>query len=82
MFRLDHLRLVKVKVLIQQTIPYPIWSEEGVYLAQTKVVWHHHVYEVKWWNKNETPETVLVNFETSPWKALSQKEMKQMIQSD
>jgi chitinase len=132
------------------TSPYPIWSEEGVYLAQTKVVWHHHVYEAKWWtkgdapdspilraeetpwqligpvlpgekplpqlklpegtypnwledtvytagkrvmfdgigyeakwwNKNENPEKALINFETSPWKALSQKEIKQMIQAE
>ena len=46
------------------------------------VVWDHHIYEAKWWNKNENPEKALINFETSPWKALSQKEMKQMIQAE
>lgn len=46
------------------------------------VVWDHHIYEAKWWNKNENPEKALINLETLTWKTLSQKEMKQMIQAE
>lgn len=50
-----------------KTSPYQIWSETGVYLQGTKVVWHHNVYQAKWWTKGDSPDNpVLRAFET-PW---------------
>ncbi|WP_234407232.1 chitinase [Microterricola viridarii] len=49
------------------TSPYPIWSADASYRAGTKVVWHHNVYQAKWWTKGDVPDNpVLQSFET-PW---------------
>ncbi len=49
------------------TSPYPIWSANASYRAGTKVVWHHNVYQAKWWTKGDVPDNpVLQAFET-PW---------------
>lgn len=48
--------------------PYQIWNEDSAYPQETKVVWHHNVYEAKWWNQNEVPDNpVLQSYET-PWR--------------
>lgn len=48
------------------TSPYPIWDENTTYLAKTKIVWHHNVYEAKWWTKGDLPDSpVLDEFEVS-----------------
>ncbi|MDI2098169.1 chitinase [Ruicaihuangia caeni] len=52
------------------TSPYQIWSEEGTYLAGTKVVWHRNVYRAKWWTSGDLPDNpVLVEWET-PWELI------------
>jgi chitinase len=49
------------------TSPYQIWNENATYLAETKVVWHHNVYQAKWWTRGDLPDdAVLDEFET-PW---------------
>ncbi len=49
------------------TSPYPIWSADVSYRTGTKVVWHHNVYQAKWWTKGDVPDNpVLQAFET-PW---------------
>lgn len=49
------------------TSPYPIWSENSTYLQGTKIVWHGHVYEAKWWTQGDLPDhPVLQSWET-PW---------------
>ncbi len=52
------------------TSPYPIWSKEGVYLAQTKIVWRHNVYEAKWWTKGDAPDSPILRAEEPPWQLL------------
>jgi chitinase len=50
--------------------PYQIWSESGVYLQGTKVVWHRNVYQAKWWTKGDAPDNpVLQSFQT-PWELI------------
>ena len=47
--------------------PYPIWSRSSVYLAGTKVSWHHEVFVAKWWTRGDVPDDpVLQSFQT-PW---------------
>lgn len=50
--------------------PYQIWSDSGAYLQGTKVVWHHNVYEAKWWTQGDMPDNpVLQDWET-PWEVI------------
>lgn len=47
--------------------PYQIWKEEGAYLQGTKVVWHHNVYEAKWWTQGDTPDNPVLQSWQTPW---------------
>lgn len=47
--------------------PYPIWDEDNAYPQGTKVVWHHNVYEAKWWNQDETPDNPVLQAWETPW---------------
>jgi chitinase len=49
------------------TSPYAIWSEDSVYLAGTKVVWHHYVYEAKWWTQSDLPDNPVLQSSSTPW---------------
>lgn len=52
------------------TSPYPVWSADASYRTGSKVVWHHSVYQAKWWSSGELPDNpVLQAFET-PWTLL------------
>lgn len=53
-----------------KTSPYQIWSADGTYLQGTKVVWHHNVYEAKWWTHNELPDNPSLNAWETPWKLI------------
>jgi chitinase len=50
-----------------KTSPYQIWRETGIYLKGTKVVWRGHVYEAKWWTKNELPDNPVLQAWETPW---------------
>ena len=50
--------------------PYPIWSEEGVYLKDTKIVWHGNVYQAKWWTKGDLPDNPVLQTWETPWQLL------------
>jgi chitinase len=47
--------------------PYQIWSISGAYLQGTKVVWHHNVYEAKWWTQGDTPDNPVLQSWQTPW---------------
>ncbi|ACS99197.1 chitinase [Paenibacillus sp. JDR-2] len=49
------------------TSPYQIWSPTTTYLAGDKVVWHHNVYEVKWWTKGDVPDNPVLQSWETPW---------------
>ncbi|GLX67457.1 chitinase [Paenibacillus glycanilyticus] len=50
-----------------ETSPYQIWSPTGIYLAGEKVVWHHNVYETKWWTKGDIPDNPVLQSWQTPW---------------
>lgn len=52
------------------TSPYQIWSEAGAYLQGTKVVWHHSVYEAKWWTQGDVPDNPVLQEWETPWKLI------------
>jgi chitinase len=47
--------------------PYQIWSESAAYLKGTKVVWHHNVYEAKWWTQGDEPDSPVLQSWQTPW---------------
>ncbi len=49
------------------TSPYQIWSPSGAYLEGTKVVWHHNVYQAKWWTEGDTPDNPVLQSWQTPW---------------
>jgi chitinase len=50
--------------------PYQIWSKTGVYLQGTKVVWHHNVYQAKWWTKGDAPDNPVLQAYETPWELI------------
>lgn len=52
------------------TSPYEIWNKEKTYVAGTKVVWHHNVYQAKWWTKGEEPDSPILHVEDAPWELI------------
>jgi chitinase len=50
-----------------KTSPYPIWSDSSAYLQGTKVVWHHNVYQAKWWTQGDTPDSPVLQSWQTPW---------------
>ena len=49
------------------TSPYAIWEDGSSYLQGTKVVWHHNVYQAKWWTRGDTPDDPVLNDWETPW---------------
>lgn len=49
------------------TSPYQIWSEKGAYLEGVKVVWHHNVYQAKWWTQGDIPDNPVLQSWQTPW---------------
>jgi chitinase len=52
------------------TSPYPIWSTNNAYLEGTKVVWHHNVYQAKWWTQGDTPDSPVLQAYQTPWELI------------
>lgn len=52
------------------TSPYQIWSESGTYLEGTKVVWHHNVYQAKWWTQGNLPDSPTLQSWQTPWELI------------
>lgn len=50
-----------------KTSPYQIWSATGGYLQGTKVVWHHNVYQAKWWTQGDVPDNPVLQSWETPW---------------
>ena len=49
------------------TSPYPVWATKNSYLKGAKVVWHHNVYQAKWWTKGDVPDNPVLNAWETPW---------------
>ena len=52
---------------VQSTSPYVIWQNTNSYLEGTKVVWHHNVYQAKWWTRGQLPDNPVLNNWETPW---------------
>jgi chitinase len=49
------------------TSPYAIWNPAQAYPANTKIVWHHNVYEAKWYTQGDTPDAPVATASDTPW---------------
>jgi chitinase len=49
------------------TSPYPIWKSGVAYGAAYKVVWHHNVYQAKWYTQDQSPDGPSTQSSQSPW---------------
>ena len=47
--------------------PFPIWDPLGTYPAGTKTVWHHEVYQARYWTTAFAPDTPVASAQDSPW---------------
>lgn len=52
------------------TSPYQIWTPSGAYLEGTKVVWHHSVYQAKWWTQGDVPDSPVLQSWQTPWELI------------
>lgn len=50
--------------------PYPIWDPYGTYPGGTKIVWHHEVYQARYWTTGVAPDTPAPTQWDSPWTLL------------
>jgi chitinase len=52
------------------TSPYPVWTEDGVYVAGERVVWRQNVYAAKWWTSGELPDDPTIEESASAWRLI------------
>jgi chitinase len=50
--------------------PFPIWDPYGTYDAGTKTVWHHQVFQAKYWTSGVAPDAPSATPGGSPWMLL------------
>jgi chitinase len=50
--------------------PFPIWDPLGTYPAGTKTVWHHQVFQARYWTTGFAPDTPVASAQDSPWTLL------------
>ncbi|OIH92771.1 chitinase [Curtobacterium sp. MCBA15_001] len=53
-----------------KTSPYPVWSADASYLEGTKTVWHHNVYQAKWWTSGDLPDDPVLSAYETPWQLI------------
>jgi chitinase len=47
--------------------PFPIWDPLGAYPGGTKIVWHHNVYQARFWTSGIAPNTPVAAATDLPW---------------
>src|SRR6202020_1027757 len=47
--------------------PYPIWQATGGYVAGYKIVWHHNIYQAKWFSQGSAPDAPAQGTTPNPW---------------
>ena len=47
--------------------PYPIWNPAQAYPKNVKTVWHHNVYQAKWYTQGDMPDAPVASPFDTPW---------------
>ncbi len=58
---------------------YPRWDAETVYLRGDRVMFDGLPYEAKWWTEGENPAAGQSDPGSTPWRALGQQEIEQLL---
>jgi chitinase len=70
------------KAITQLTLPkgtYPEWSGTTQYDAGKIVLFNGLPYKAKWWTQGDSPGAASVNPNSSPWIALTQAQIKELL---
>lgn len=70
------------KPIRQATLPtgtYKEWSGSKEYNTGDRVMFNGTPYQAKWWNKAQSPAAASANADTSPWVALTQAQINDVI---
>ncbi len=59
---------------------FPTWREDVAYEAGKRVMHQGIAFEARWWNTATSPESSLVDPGGSPWAALSQEEIRELLE--
>lgn len=52
------------------TSPYPVWTAEASYPADTRVVWRRNVYVAAWWTQGAQPDDPSLAPADNPWRLI------------
>jgi len=58
---------------------YPEWNPNTVYKRGTRIMLGADAYEAKWWSRGDSPDASLVLPQESPWRLLSDAEIREVI---
>ncbi|TFD87331.1 glycosyl hydrolase family 18 [Cryobacterium lactosi] len=58
---------------------YPDWDGTAIYEKGDQILFDGVPYESKWWNQGESPDAAAGNPDGSPWTALSDAEVKKLL---
>jgi chitinase len=67
----------------QPTLPkgtYPNWSGEVVYQGGDRVLFEGAPFQAKWWNEGDSPAASAANSDASPWVALTQAQIVDILE--
>lgn len=68
--------------IVQATLPkgtYPEWDGLSIYEKGDRVLFEGSPFEAKWWTQGDSPAASTANSDISPWLALTQKEIEEII---
>ena len=71
------------KPIQQPTLPegtYPKWSGKVVYEGGSRVLFEGMPFHAKWWNEGDSPAASAANPDSSPWTALSQSQIMDILE--
>ncbi|MFA6183967.1 MAG: chitinase [Parcubacteria group bacterium] len=70
------------KPVQQPTLPkgiYPKWNGEAMYEGGDRVLFDGTPFQAKWWNQGDSPAATAANSDASPWMALTQSQIKEIL---
>lgn len=70
------------KPVKQPTLPegtYPEWNGETIYDGGNRVLFEGTPFQAKWWTQGESPAAASANPDSSPWMALTQKQIVDVL---
>lgn len=73
------------KPIAQPMLPpgtYPVWTGSDTYDAGQRVLLNGIPYQAKWWTQGDSPAASAANPDSSPWKALTQEQVNDILENN